>query len=115
MNSFQLLILGVLAFLLLLNLISLMKGWTTRRESLLAALVCLATTIATAWPQTTVRAANALGIGRGADLVFYCAVVVMMIGFWMVYIRLRHLRREITLLVRHMAIAEAERTRSDAS
>jgi hypothetical protein len=109
MNFFQLLVLGGLAFLLLLNLISLMKGWTTRRESLIATMVCLVAAIATAWPQTTVRVANALGIGRGADLVFYCAVVVMMIGFWMVYIRLRQLRREITLLVRHIAIQEAQR------
>ena len=111
MNFFQILILGVLVFLLGVNIVSVIRGWTTRRESLLVALICIVAAIATAWPETTVRVAHALGIGRGADLVFYCAVVVMMVGFWMVYIRLRHLRREITLLVRQIAIQDAEKGR----
>ena len=48
-----------------------------------------------------------MGIGRGADLVLYCAVVVMMIGFLMTYSRLRHIQRELTLVVRHIAKREA--------
>jgi hypothetical protein len=32
----------------------------------------------------------------------------MGVGFWMVYIRLRQLRREITLLVRHLALLVAQ-------
>jgi len=61
------------------------------------------------WLNVKQAGAHALGIGRGADLVFYCAVVIMMIGFWMVYVRLRGLRREMTMLVRHLAILEARK------
>jgi hypothetical protein len=53
--------------------------------------------------------AHLLGIGRGADLVSYCGIVAMLVGFWMVYIRLLRLRREVTLTVRRLAILEAQR------
>jgi len=59
-------------------------------------------------PDITTDAANVLGIGRGADLVFYCGIVVMLVGFLMVYARMRRLRRDVTLLVRHIAVLEAE-------
>ena len=52
--------------------------------------------------------ARKLGIGRGADLLLYCSVGVMMVGFLMVYIRLGRLRREITLIVRHLALKESQ-------
>ncbi len=109
MNYFQLVVLAVLAGLLALNILCVVRGWTTKRASLFWAALCVLAGIATAWPASTGWAAQRLGIGRGADLVFYCAVVVMMVGFWMVYLRLRHLGREMTLLVRHLAILEAER------
>lgn len=109
MNAFQIGFIIVVSCLCLASMAAVARGWSSRKEGLIWSGVCLAALVAAIWPQTTVRAAQALGIGRGADLVFYCAVVVMMIGFWMVYIRLRYLRREVTLLVRHLAIMEAER------
>ena len=64
--------------------------------------------VAIAWPELTTWAARSLGIRRGADLVLYCAVVVMMVGFLMVYSRLRQVRRDLTLVVRHLALLEAD-------
>jgi small membrane protein len=49
-----------------------------------------------------------LGIGRGADLVFYCGILAMLVGFLLFYIRYRRVEEEITLLVRHIALLEAE-------
>jgi len=109
MNWFQVLILLVLSAVLSATFLAAMRGWASRREALFWSLICLLGAIATAWPPVTVRVANALGIGRGADLVFYCGVVVMLVGFWMVYIRLRHLRRQMTLLVRRLAVMEGVR------
>jgi hypothetical protein len=59
---------------------------------------------AIAYPQLTVVVAETLGITRGADLVFYCAILGMFVGFFAVYIRLRELDRNITLLVRRQAL-----------
>lgn len=107
MTLFQILALLVIAGLLISSLSTLVRNAGTRRDQLLWSMLWLAAGIAIAWPRSTAIVARALGIGRGADLVLYCAVVVMMIGFLMVYVRLRRLRRQLTLIVRHLAIEEA--------
>ena len=107
MNPFQIIALGVVALLLLLSAVLLVKGWATRRDAILWMLLWLAAGVAIVWPDVTKVVANALGIGRGADLLLYCTFVAMMVGFLMVFARLRRLRRELTLLVRHLAITNA--------
>ena len=107
MNLFQALAVVVVGGLTVLTLVAVWRGWATRREGMLWTLIWLAAGIAILWPGVTGVVANVLGIGRGADLLLYCSVVMMMIGFLMVYARLRRLRREMTLLVRRLAIREA--------
>ncbi len=114
LNSFQILLLIVLGLLLTGSVAAMLRGWATRREGTVWMMLCMTAAVATLWPELTGRIADVLGIGRGADLVFYCAVVVMMIGFWVTYMRLRYLRRELTLLVRHLAILQAEENRHPA-
>ena len=106
-SLFQILALLVLAGLFVGTIVAATRGSVTRREALLWGLIWLAAGVAITWPKVTVKVAHALGIGRGADLVLYCAVVVMLVGFLMVYARLRRLRRELTLLVRQLAIRDA--------
>ena len=107
MSAFQILALGVLACFLVITIVAIVKGAASRRDGFFWILLWLAAGTAFAWPEVTGFVARKLGIGRGADLVLYGAVVVMMIGFLMVYVRLRKLQREVTLLVRHLAIHEA--------
>ena len=59
-------------------------------------------------PAVTVGIAHFLGIGRGADLVFYCGILGMLLGFFAVYVRIKRLERQITRLVRVLAIRDAE-------
>lgn len=66
-------------------------------------------------PSITVAVAHALGIGRGADLVFYCGILGMLFGFFFVYVRIKRLESEITRLVRTLAIRDAEEHRDAAS
>jgi len=110
MNLFQILAVAVVTGLLALSIVAMVRGWATRREGLVWAFVWLCTGVAIARPDLTVLVAGVLGIGRGADLVLYCAVIVMLIGFFMVYARLRRLRRDLTLLSRHLAIRDAAPT-----
>lgn len=110
MNLFQILAIAVVTGLLALSIVAMVRGWATRREGLAWASVWLCTGVAIARPDLTVRIARFMGIGRGADLVLYCAVIVMLIGFFMVYARLRRLRRDLTLLSRHLAIRDAAMT-----
>ena len=107
LNLFQIITVAVLCCLFLTTVAAMLRRWVSRREGLVWALVWLAAGVAVVWPAVTGVVAGALGIGRGADLLLYCMVVVMMCGFMMVYVRLRHLRRDMTLLVRELAIRDA--------
>ena len=109
-NLFQILAVAIVGGLFALSVVAMFRGWATRREGLTWAFVWLCTGVAIVRPDLTVLVAGALGIGRGADLVLYCAVIVMLIGFFMVYARLRRLRRDLTLLSRHLAIRDATPT-----
>ncbi|MBU0717710.1 MAG: DUF2304 domain-containing protein [Planctomycetes bacterium] len=110
MSTFQVLALGFLACLIVGTVVAMVKRSGVHRDNLLWLLLWVLAGLAIAWPDLTAIVAAALGIGRGADLVLYCAVVVMMVGFLMVYVRLRRLRRDLTLLVRHLALRDATAT-----
>lgn len=112
MNPFQIVVVAFAACLFTGSIIAMARGWLTRREGLVWAVVWLAAGVTVAWPDVTAIVANALGIGRGADLLLYCSVIVMMVGFLMIYARLRAVRRDLTLLVRRLAIDDAVTTRS---
>jgi len=107
LNLFQVLALIVLAALLVVTVVAAARGWASRREAAAWSALWLIAAIVVLWPGFLQAVARALGIGRGADLLLYCTVVVMMVGFLMVYVRLRRLRREMTLLVRHLAMRDA--------
>ena len=48
-----------------------------------------------------------MGISRGTDLLLYIMVLAVLQGFLLVYLRLRRVRRELTILVRKLALLEA--------
>jgi hypothetical protein len=107
-SGFQEIALPALALLAALSLHGAWRGRSGRRAAALWLVVWSGAAVAIAWPDLTQRVARALGIQRGADLVFYCAVLAMLGGFFVVSLRLRQLSRETTLLVRHLALREAE-------
>ena len=106
---FQVILIPALILLLLSGFCAMLRGWVGRRGGLVWIAVCLAAGTAVVWPEGTSRLARALGIGRGADLLIYCTAMVMLVGFWATYTRLHRLRQEMTQLVRHLALSEAER------
>ena len=67
-------------------------------------LLWIAAIVAIARPQLTVTVANALGIARGADLVFYLAILGMLVGFFAVFVRMRRFETEMTRVVRELAL-----------
>lgn len=75
--------------------------------------VWTAAAAAIAFPESTAVLAQALGISRGADLVFYCAILAMMAGFFLVYARLRRLEANLTELTRSLALRDARTPGAD--
>lgn len=107
MNGFQYLVGALLTLLFVITARAGMRGGVRKRIASFWMLVWIAAGVATLWPRSTVLVARALGIGRGADLILYCSVFVMLIGFFYTYTRFRRLDRALTLLVRQLAIENA--------
>ncbi|MBI82952.1 MAG: hypothetical protein CMJ81_07130 [Planctomycetaceae bacterium] len=110
MNNFQVVAIIGLTLLSGATVVAHLRHWMRRGACFFWCGLWIAVGGACLWPNKMSSLAHFLGIGRGADLVSYCGVVAMLVGFWMVYIRLLRLRREVTLMVRRLAILEAQRT-----
>jgi hypothetical protein len=110
MNLFQVIALSVLLVLLATSVLAVSKKWTTRGSGFAWAALWILAGVVVAKPDLTFKLAGPLGIHRGADLVVYCALLGMMVGFFMVYARLRRLRHDVTALTRHLAIRDAHVT-----
>lgn len=61
-------------------------------------------------PGITQWFARILGVGRGADAVFYFGLVGLSYAMFRLYFRCRHLEHQMTALVRELALKEAQRT-----
>lgn len=107
MNAFQIVFVLLCAVMTVLLGVAVVRGRVAPLGGILWALLWVAAGLAIARPEITRVVARALGIGRGADLVLYCSVVAMALGFLWVHGRLQELRRELTVLVRELAIRDA--------
>jgi hypothetical protein len=107
MNGFQIVSIAIAALFSVIVVV----GLTRRRIAIASALFWLTVWIGAAVvilnPEWTRVVAEVLGIARGADLVFYCAILAMFIGFFLVYAKLRRLDSTLTRIVRALAIEEA--------
>lgn len=106
MNAFQILGLTFIAIILLRVLHSIRTRQLSMGTGIAWMLLWLCAAATTAQPKLTIWIARALGIGRGADLVFYGGILGMLIGFYAVFARLRRIEVSLTRIVRHLAIEE---------
>ncbi len=105
MTNFQTIGVTVAAVLFITTIAAATGRAINRRAAIAWLALWVGAGVAIARPSITIRIARLLGIGRGADLVFYCAILAMLIGFFVVYIRLKRLDHQITILVRHAALS----------
>ncbi len=74
---------------------------------LLLLLVCAAV-VFILFPEIANQLARNLGVGRGADLVFYTSIIIFWYVILKLYARLRKLEQTITTIVRKNALEQAE-------
>lgn len=60
------------------------------------------------FPETTNDIAKAVGVGRGADLLFYCCILFFLFILIKLFARIRRLEKTLTDLVRKQAKDEAK-------
>ncbi len=61
------------------------------------------------FPEVTVWPANYLGVGRGADLVVYLALIFIFYLMFKFLLRIEKMEKNITLMVRENSLNEYER------
>ena len=108
MNPFQWITLSALALLMLRDGAGLLlRVPSFRRDRLIRWLVWAAAFVAIYNPALTSEAANAIGIQRGTDLVLYLFVLAFLGTAFYFYAQYTRLHRQLTDVVRHLAIQEA--------
>lgn len=81
---------------------------TFRRDRFIRFVVWLVAAAAVFNPNLTAEIANAIGIGRGTDLVLYLFVVAFLFAAFHFYSRSVKTERQLTQVVRHIAVMEAK-------
>ncbi len=60
-------------------------------------------------PQTTDLLAASVGISRGADLIVYLAIIVLVYIVFRLVMKLQKLERDVTKIVRHTALKDLDK------
>jgi len=107
MNAFQAIFVPLCVALALLVILRGLRDRSARRQTLFWTLLWTAAAVAIAVPESATLAARWLGIGRGADLVFYAAVLSGVAACLYFYQRCRRLEHALTEVVRREAIRRA--------
>jgi hypothetical protein len=106
-STFQIVGVVVAALMAVVTATGLVRRRQQMRVRLVLSLIWLTAGAAILRPEVSMRLANAVGIGRGTDLLLYVAILVSIVVLFMIYLRFVALESQLTALVRHLAISEA--------
>ena len=106
MTGIQIVLLTGIAFISLYFFIR----WKKRvLDILLLTFLILAAVVFVMWPDLTQNLAKFLGVGRGADLVFYISILIFWFVVLKLYSRVRSLEQKLTETIRKNAIEKVEK------
>lgn len=107
MTAFQAVFVPICLVICLITAVRTLRGQVLRRSGVFWAAAWLAASAFIAFPATTTTIARWLGIGRGADLILYVAILAGMGASLYFYGRFRRIERTITELIRREALKDA--------
>ncbi|HEU0065067.1 MAG TPA: DUF2304 domain-containing protein [Flavisolibacter sp.] len=103
MKSIQIILLGLLLLLFTYIINKLKNGWV---DLLLFTVLILTGAIFIIVPDWTIYIAHTLGVGRGADLIFYFSIILFWFVIVKMYSRIRRLEQIMTEIVRNDALSK---------
>jgi hypothetical protein len=109
MTLFQGIAITGLSLALLFELVQSIRGRAGGLAWLLRCVTWASAALAITFPQQVTQLAAVFGIRRGADLLTYLLALAFVITSFYFYSRYVRLQRQVTDLVRHLAIREASR------
>jgi small membrane protein len=83
-------------------------------DKLLIACILAAGIVLVVFPELTNRIALALGVGRGADLIFYLFIVAFCYLILLVYAKIKKLEQQFAELARRQALQDVQSRSSNA-
>jgi small membrane protein len=104
MNPIQILIITFALWAIVKTITQFKKGALTIAWLFFWIFFWLAAGIVAVLPQTTDIIASLVGVGRGADLVIYASLLALFYLVFRVYVKIEKTEREITRLVRKLAL-----------
>jgi hypothetical protein len=107
MTPFQWIVAPLLTGSAIVCVLRVRRGTLPRFGGLVWAAVWLGGTFLVLWPGLTTSISSLFGIGRGADFIFYLALVGGLYALLALYRRMRHLETALTELGREQAIRDA--------
>jgi small membrane protein len=113
MNTFQWIAVGACALLLGLTLLLWKRHILKPLVAVFWALIWISAAALIVAPDLTGLLAQAVGIGRGADLLFYVAILIGSAGFLLLYLKLRRIEHDLTLLSREIALLIGDGRRAE--
>jgi hypothetical protein len=113
MNLFQWLALPAILVVLLAEFVGLVRHQGSRRMRLFRCVIWTMAAVGIADPNLLQATATRVGIGRGADLVLYLFVLAFLGVSFYFYSRYVRLQRQLTDVVRYLAIQNARRSEID--
>lgn len=114
MNLFQVVGIGIAILFMGVTVVSVRRRNVGTIAGLVWFTVWSAAAVALIWPDWTSVVARAMGIDRGADLVFYCAILAVLGSSFRIFDRLRAIERSLTSIVRQIALDGASQSPSSA-
>ena len=106
MNVFQIAGVSLAMLMAIITATGIVRRRDQMRFRVLLTIIWLAAAGAILRPELSMRLANAVGIGRGADLVLYIVTLASIAAFFYIYLRFVTVENQLTLLVRHLALRE---------
>jgi hypothetical protein len=107
-TTFQLVTLPLLAAMVLATAMAMGRRKLSGRFGAAWIALWVAAAVSIADPDLLVRIAHFLGIGRGADLVLYLSILFTFLAFFLTYLRFRRIDEQLTKIIRHLAIRDAD-------
>ncbi|HQR08729.1 MAG TPA: DUF2304 domain-containing protein [Gemmatales bacterium] len=106
MNLFQIVAVTGLLLLLVIEWLRVVRYRISAGGPLFRSLIWLAAIGFILFPDSLTYIARWLGIGVGANLLLYLLTFAFLAVSFMLYARIVHLRRQMTQLVRHLALSQ---------
>jgi hypothetical protein len=108
MSAIQIVLVAFAVFAFSRAVIGLRRGALTVASFALWGLFWAAVVVVALRPETTVALARLFGVGRGADLAIYLALVLVFFLLFRLFARIEDLERQLTRFVRTQALKDLD-------